>query len=209
MILEQADIFNRVTNQKDLEINPWTRQRLQPASYDLALSNRFLVFDPTVEIIDPHDLGDYTRRIEVQPNHYFVLHPGEFVIASTVEALRIPHDLVGILNGKSSLGRLGLQIHATAGFFDPGFRGTATLEMSNISRLPMRLWPGMLVAQMAFYKLSRTSQMPYGSLGLRSRYQDQEGPTESRYNRPVEEVQLRLPGVQWEDYEDTGVRRGW
>lgn len=217
MILEQADIFHRVVNEKDLRILPWEPERLQPASYELALSARFLLFDPTVEIIDPLALGAYTREINIDDNEqpyydqgYLVLHPGEFVIGSTVETISFPNNLVGILNGKSSLGRLGLQVHATAGFFDPGFSGTATLEMSNISRLPIRLWPGMLVAQMAFYGLSRASERPYGSPGLHSRYQDQSGPVASRYGpltvkRPQEvpeqlAEQLRLPGVDWDKY---------
>jgi len=118
-----------------------------------------------------------------------------------VETLQFPNDLVGILNGKSSLGRLGLQIHATAGFFDPGFHGTATLEMANVSRLPIRLHPGMLVAQMAFYRLSRPTTMPYGSRGLQSHYQGQNGPTASRYSKRPDPEQLRLPGVEWDQYE--------
>jgi dCTP deaminase len=213
MILEQADIFKRVVNDHDLGITPWERDRLQPASYELALSPRFLIFDPTVEVIDPLALGTYTREINVDDNEqpyydqgYLVLHPGEFIIGSTVESIRFPRDLVGILNGKSSLGRLGLQVHATAGFFDPGFCGTATLEMSNVSRLPIRLHPGMLVAQMAFFQLSRPTQMPYGSHELHSRYQHQDGPTASRYTgnpiRLLEDAhQLRLPGVDWEKYD--------
>jgi dCTP deaminase len=208
MILEQADIFHRVINKRDLGITPWETGRLQPASYELALSPRFLVFDPTVEIIDPLALGDYTREINIDDNEqpyydqgYLVLHPGEFVIGATVESFRFPNDLVGMLNGKSSLGRLGLQIHATAGFFDPGFCGTATLEMSNVSRLPIRLHPGMLVAQMAFHGLSRTTETPYGSHGLQSRYQNQNGPTASRYSRLPDPEQPRLPGVDWDQYD--------
>jgi dCTP deaminase len=222
MILEQADIFHRVVNKRDLAIVPWEAQRLQPASYELALSSRFLIFDPTVEVIDPLSLGTYTREINIDDNEqpyydqgYLVLHPGEFVIGATVESIGFPFDLVGILNGKSSLGRLGLQVHATAGFFDPGFHGTATLEMSNVSRLPIRLWPGMLVAQMAFFMLSRETTVPYGDPTLRSRYQDQTGPTASRYSngpmtrvRPVdmslseigEAEQLQIPGVDWSKY---------
>jgi dCTP deaminase len=188
MILESVDIFNRVVQRGDLRISPWLERRLQPASYELALSPRFLIFDPTVEIIDPLDLGNYTREINIDDNEgpyydqgYMVLHPGEFVIGATVEAIEFPTDIVGILNGKSSLGRLGLQVHATAGFFDPGFYGTATLEMSNVSRLPMRLWPNMVIAQMAFFQMSRATDTPYGSDGLRSHYQNQSGPTASRY----------------------------
>lgn len=224
MILTHADIFNRVVNhQKDsreLDIKPWDRERLQPISYELALSARFLIFDPTVEVIDPHNLGDYTREINIDDNEqpyydqgYLVLHPGEFVLGASVEAITIPADLVGVLNGKSSLGRLGLQIHATAGLFDPGFRGTATLEMSNISRLPIRLWPGMIVAQMVFWKTIQPVPFDclYGSKNMHSHYQNQSGPTASRYSgshknlddqiRPLDSAQRQLPGVQWEDYE--------
>ena len=221
MILSDKDIFSRVVNFKDLKITPWEWERLQPASYELALSARFLVFDPTVEIIDPLNLGDYTREINVDDNEqpyydqgYLVLHPGDFVIGSSVETVEFPNDLVGRLNGKSSLGRLGLQIHATAGYFDPGFKGTATLELSNVSRLPIRLWPGMLVAQMSFEKLVQPTETPYGSPTLNSRYQGQSGPTASRYSKEHATVEFReiggysgdakqpqLPGVQWEDYE--------
>jgi dCTP deaminase len=190
MILEQADIFDHVVNKRDLEIKPWERARLQPASYELALSPRFLLFDPTVEVIDPLDLPDYTTEVNIDDNEgkyydqgYLVLHPGEFVLGSSVEVFKFPTDLAGELTGKSSLGRLGLQVHATAGFFDPGFCGTATLEMSNVSRLPIRLWPGMIVAQMRFVRMTRKSEMPYGSDRLNSHYQNQSGPTASRYNR--------------------------
>jgi dCTP deaminase len=206
MILEQADIFDRVVNKHDLKIQPWEWERLQPASYELALSARFLIFDPTVEIIDPLALGSYTREINIDDNEqpyydqgYLVLHPGEFLLGSSVETFTFPNDLAGELTGKSSLGRLGLQVHATAGFFDPGFKGTATLEMSNVSRLPIRLWPGMLVAQMRFLRLSRASEMPYGSPALNSHYQNQDGPTASRYGATG---QLQLPGVNWGLYED-------
>jgi dCTP deaminase len=223
VILTHSDIFNRVVNKKGLDIQPWEKDRLQPISYELALSPRFLIFDPTVEVIDPLNLGNYTREINIDDNEqpyydqgYLVLHPGEFVLGASVESITIPPDLVGVLNGKSSLGRLGLQIHATAGLFDPGFRGTATLEMSNISRLPIRLWPGMLVAQMVFWQTVQPVpyEFLYGSPGLHSHYQHQDGPTASRYNsghrnlddqiRSLDSVQLRLPGVQWEDYEESG-----
>jgi len=220
MILTHSDIFNRVVNKKEgLDIRPWEKERLQPISYELALSSRFLLFDPTIEVIDPLNLGNYTREINIDDNEqpyydqgYLVLHPGEFVLGASVETITIPPDLVGVLNGKSSLGRLGLQIHATAGLFDPGFRGTATLEMSNISRLPIRLWPGMLVAQMVFWQTVQAvpHEFLYGSPRLHSHYQNQSGPTASRYSgpknlddqiRPLDSAQLQLPGVQWEDYE--------
>lgn len=193
MILEQADIFHRVVNKRDLSIEPWEPDaRLRPASYDLALSSRFLLFDPTVEVIDPLDLGIYTREINIDDNEqpyydqgYLVLHPGEFVLGATVEIFKFPNDLAGELTGKSSLGRLGLQVHATAGFFDPGFCGVGTLEMSNVSRLPIRLHPGMLVAQMRFMQMSRPTELPYGDPKINSHYQNQAGPTASRYPSAV------------------------
>jgi dCTP deaminase len=213
MILSDKDIFHRVVNVKDLQIRPWDQDRIRSASYELALSPRFLLFDPTVEVIDPLDLKDYTTEVNIDDNEgkyydqgYLVLHPGEFVIGSTVETIRFPHDLVGQMNGKSSLGRLGLQVHATAGYFDPGFCGTATLEMSNVSRLPIRLWPGMLVAQMVFQKMVQATEQPYGHPSMHSHYQNQSGPTASRYGQGV--GQLRLPGVHWDEYDKIPTQSG-
>lgn len=215
-LLESADIFNRVVNQKDLGITPWERERLQPASYEMALGSKFLVFDPLVEVIDPLDIKDYTRWINIdddeQPYYdagYYLLRPGEFILGATVESFAFPPDLAGELTGKSSIGRLGLQVHATAGFFDPGFHGTATLEISNLAPVPVKLWPGLLVAQMRFVTLSRPSEWAYGHPERHSHYQGQSGPTPARMSRlsvrrpTTADVieQLQIPGEDWSKYE--------
>jgi dCTP deaminase len=181
-VLTDNDIFNAIINLKTIKMQPFTQDNLQPASYELTLSPVFRMFDPTIEVLDPMSDETYTKEITINDG-YLVLHPGEFVLGSSIEYIGLPSNMVGLVNGKSSLGRLGLQIHATAGFFDPGFRGTATFEMSNVSRLPLRLYPGMLIAQMVFMQMTRASERPYGSIGLGSHYQNQEGPTESRYAR--------------------------
>lgn len=217
-LLESADIFKRVVNDQDLHITPWERERLQPASYEMALGSTFRIFDPLVEVIDPLDLDDYTRLINLDDDEqqwydagYYLLRPGEFILGSSIETFSFPADLAGELTGKSSIGRLGLQVHATAGFFDPGFSGTATLEISNISPVPIKLWPGLLVAQMRFVTLSRPSEWAYGHPERRSHYQGQDGPTPARMSRLARpqvrllEEQLELPGVQWGSY-DRGAR---
>jgi dCTP deaminase len=155
---------------------------LQPASIDVRLDRDFLVFenhrhtciDPAVE---QDDLG---RPVRVDGGEPFVLHPGEFVLASTFERVRLPDDLAARLEGKSSLGRLGLVTHSTAGFIDPGFEGHVTLELSNLATLPIKLWPGMKVGQLAVFQMSGPAEFPYGSAVRGSRYQGQRGPTASR-----------------------------
>lgn len=220
-LLESADIFDRVVNRRDLGIVPWERERLQPASYEMALGSKFLYFNPLVTVIDPLALEDYTLSANIDDDEqpwydagYYLLRPGEFILGSSVETFTFPPDLAGELTGKSSIGRLGLQVHATAGFFDPGFSGTATLEISNISPVPVKLWPGLLVAQMRFVSMSRPSEWAYGHPERNSHYQGQGGPTPSRYGqaplltvkRP-EEVpgqimeQLQIPGEDWSKYE--------
>jgi dCTP deaminase len=218
-LLESADIFNRVVNDGDLKITPWERERLQPASYEMALGSRFLVFDPLVDVIDPLALGNYTREVNIdddeQPYYdagYYLLRPGEFILGSSVETFTFPPDLAGELTGKSSIGRLGLQVHATAGFFDPGFNGVATLEISNISPCAIKLWPGLLVAQMRFVTMTRPSEWAYGHPERHSHYQGQAGPTPSRIPprpqvRLLESEQLQIPGVDWDKYEHA-QRRG-
>ncbi|MEY3696575.1 MAG: hypothetical protein RJA41_225, partial [Actinomycetota bacterium] len=123
---------------------------------------------------------DMTRSVEVAPDEAFVLHPGEFVLGSTFEVVTLPDDIAARVEGKSSLGRLGLLTHATAGFVDPGFSGHITLELSNVSNLPVTLWPGMKIGQLCFIKMSSPSEHPYGSSVYGSRYQNQRGPTPSR-----------------------------
>ena len=131
--------------------------------------------------IDPaQDQPDLTRLLEVDPSEGFVLHPGEFVLASTLETVTLPDDLAARVEGKSSLGRLGLLTHATAGFVDPGFSGHVTLELSNVATLPIMLWPGMKIGQLAFFRLSSSAETPYGSAKYGSHYQGQRGPTASR-----------------------------
>ena len=192
-LLESADIFHRVVNEQGSQhigIVPWECERLQPASYEMALGSQFRIFDPLLEVIDPLDLKDYTKLINVdddeQPYYdagYYLLHPGEFILGSSVETFTFPTDLAGELTGKSSVGRVGLQVHVTAGFFDPGFSGTATLEIVNLAPVPIKLWPGLLVAQMRFVTLSRPSEWAYGHENRHSHYQDQSGPTPSRMSR--------------------------
>jgi dCTP deaminase len=206
-LLESADIFDRVINHRDLIIRPWSQDRLQPASYEMALGSKFRVFSPVVTEIDPDFPGDYTQLIDIDDNEqewydqgYYLLLPGEFILGSSVEVFTFPNDLAGELTGKSSIGRLGLQVHATAGFFDPGFNGTATLEISNLARVPIRLRSGLVIAQMRFVSLSRPSEWAYGHQSRNSHYQGQFGPTPSRYGQaPI--GQLRIPGEDWSKYD--------
>lgn len=214
-LLESADIFNRVVNQKDLKITPWSMKNLQPASYEMTLASKFRIFDMGLTI-DPMFLEErHTRLIDIDDNEqewyddgYYLLRPGQFVLGSSVEVFTFPNDLAGELTGKSSIGRLGLQVHATAGFFDPGFSGTATLEISNINSVPIKLQPGLVIAQMRFVTMSRPSEWAYGHPERNSHYQGQHGPTESRYGQ-ASIGQLQLPGIDWKQYEETGKRKGW
>lgn len=164
-------------------VTPFLPERVQPASYDVALGNRFRYFKRSVAAaIDPLDLADnLTGLTEVEPGEPFVLHPGDFALGSTQERVHIGPTIVARIEGKSSLGRLGLVIHATAGWIDPGFEGVVTLELSNQAPLPIKLWPGMLIAQVAFMRLSSMAIRPYGSPGLGSKYQGDAEPVASRY----------------------------
>ncbi len=155
---------------------------IQPSSVDVRLDKFFRLFDNhKYPVIDPaQDQPELTRLVEVDPGEGFVLHPGEFVLGSTLELVQLPDDLAARVEGKSSLGRLGLLTHATAGFVDPGFRGHVTLELSNVATLPIMLWPGMKIGQLAFFQLSSPAEHPYGSAKYGSHYQDQRGPTASR-----------------------------
>jgi dCTP deaminase len=155
---------------------------IQPSSVDVRLDKFFRLFDNhKYQVIDPAlDQADLTRLVEVDSQEGFVLHPGEFVLGSTLETVSLPDDLAARVEGKSSLGRLGLLTHATAGFVDPGFTGHVTLELSNVATLPIMLWPGMKIGQLAFFRLSSPAESPYGSEGYGSHYQGQRGPTASR-----------------------------
>ncbi len=155
---------------------------VQPSSIDVRLDRYFRVFENhRYPHIDPAvEQPDLTRRIEPPGEEPFILHPGEFVLASTYELITLPEDLASRLEGKSSLGRLGLLAHSTAGFIDPGFSGHVTLELSNVATLPIKLWPGMKIGQLCMFRLTSPAERPYGSAGVGSRYQGQRGPTASR-----------------------------
>ena len=167
-----------------LIIEPIADGQIQPASVDVRLGAEFLVFrNHTVEVIDPFNRpADLMERVSVAEGEAFILHPGEFVLGTTVEAIGLPNDLVARVEGKSSLGRLGLLIHATAGFVDPGWtRGQITLELSNVATLPIKLWPGMRIGQLSFHRLDKAAERPYGHPDLNSKYVGQAGPVASQY----------------------------
>ena len=162
---------------------------MQPASVDLHFDKRVLVFrNNTAGYLDLRkDSVDLTEEVEIEPDVPFMLHPGEFVLGSTLEHIEIPNDLVARLEGKSSLGRIGLLIHSTAGYVDPGWKGHLTLELTNVSRIPITLYYGMRIGQISFLALSTPVDRPYGTPELRSRYQGQQNPTTSRAHLDFEQ----------------------
>jgi len=164
-------------------IEPYDPAAVQPSSVDLRLDHRFIVFrNHTFSHIDVKaNLEDLTTEVEATDDDPFILHPGEFVLGSTAERVAIPADLVGRIEGKSSLGRLGLLIHTTAGFVDAGWDGQLTLEFSNVASLPITLYPGMKIGQVSFIRMSTPADNPYGKSELGSKYQGQVGPRPSRY----------------------------
>jgi dCTP deaminase len=163
-------------------LEPYDPQMIQPSSVDVRIDRLFRLFDNhKYSVIDPaQEQPELTRLIEVERGEAFVLHPGEFVLASTYEVVTLPDDVAARLEGKSSLGRLGLITHSTAGFIDPGFSGHVTLELANVATLPIKLWPGMKIGQLCFFRLSSAAEHPYGSAAYGSRYLGQRGPTASR-----------------------------
>jgi dCTP deaminase len=163
-------------------LDPYDPAMIQPSSVDVRLDRFFRVFENhRYAHIDPSvEQAELTRLVECRPDEAFILHPGEFVLGATYEAVTLPDDIAARLEGKSSLGRLGLLTHSTAGFVDPGFTGHITLELSNVATLPIMLWPGMKVGQLCFFQLSSPAMNPYGSAANLSRYQGQRGPTASR-----------------------------
>ncbi|AVG23121.1 dCTP deaminase [Pontimonas salivibrio] len=181
MLLSDGDIRAEVSAKRVL-LDPWDESMVQPSSVDVRLDRFFRLFDNhKYQHIDPAiDQPDLTRLVEVEPSEAFVLHPGEFVLGATYEVVTLPDDVAARLEGKSSLGRLGLLTHSTAGFIDPGFSGHVTLELSNVATLPITLWPGMKIGQLCFFRLSSPAEHPYGSERYGSRYQGQRGPTASR-----------------------------
>jgi len=181
MLLSDRDIRAAVAAGR-LVVEPWDAGLVQPSSVDVRLDRYFRVFNNSQYThIDPAvRQDDLTALVEPKDDEPFVLHPGEFVLGSTLEVVTLPDDLAGRLEGKSSLGRLGLLTHSTAGFIDPGFSGHITLELSNVANLPITLWPGMKIGQLCLIRLTSASENPYGSTAAGSRYQGQQGPTPSR-----------------------------
>ncbi len=168
---------------KRIIIDPLDDSCIQPSSVDLHIDKHFRLFrNHSMRVIDvKEDLEDLTELVEVPTGQALMLHPGEFVLGSTLERVALPDDLVARLEGKSSLGRLGLLIHSTAGFVDAGWDGHLTLELSNVANLPITLYPGMKIGQISFLRMTTPADNPYGSSGLGSKYQNQWGPTPSRY----------------------------
>ncbi|MBB4969436.1 dCTP deaminase [Saccharothrix violaceirubra] len=181
MLLSDRDLRKEVDGGR-LVLEPFDDVMVQPSSIDVRLDRFFRVFNNTrYTHIDPSvRQDDLTSLVEAADDEPFVLHPGEFVLGSTFELVTLPNDLAGRLEGKSSLGRLGLLTHSTAGFIDPGFSGHITLELSNVANLPITLWPGMKIGQLCIFRLSSEAEFPYGSASTGSRYQGQRGPTPSR-----------------------------
>ena len=181
MLLSDRDITAELESGR-VVLDPHDPAMVQPSSVDVRLDRFFRLFDNhKYAVIDPaQDQPDLTRLVEVEGDEPFVLHPGEFVLGSTFEQVTLPDDIAARLEGKSSLGRLGLLTHSTAGFIDPGFSGHVTLELSNVATLPITLWPGMKIGQMCFFRLSSPALAPYGSGATGSRYQGQRGRTASR-----------------------------
>lgn len=181
MVLSDRSIREAIASGR-LGLEPFDPAAVQPASVDLRLGREFRVFrNWRYSYIDPREpQPDLTEVVEIADDEPFILHPGEFVLARTEEVVTLPDDLVGRVEGKSSNGRLGLLVHATAGYVDPGFSGTLTLELSNVANLPIRLYRGMKIGQIAFEQVSTPVERPYGSEGLGSKYQGQRLPTASR-----------------------------
>jgi dCTP deaminase len=165
-----------------IALEPYAAEMVQPSSIDIRLDRYFRVFENhRYPHIDPaEDQSELTREVVQEPGEPFILHPGEFALGSVYEAVTLPDDVAARVEGKSSLGRLGLLTHATAGFIDPGFSGHVTLELSNVANLPIKLWPGMKIGQLCIFRLSSPAEHPYGSAVYGSRYQGQRGPTPSR-----------------------------
>jgi dCTP deaminase len=189
MVLSDRTI-RRLLEEGRIGIDPYADELLQPSSVDVRVDRLFRVFRnsryPFIDVKEP--MEDLTELVEVADDEQpFILHPGEFVLGSTLERIRLPDDLVARLEGKSSLGRLGLLIHSTAGFIDPGWDGHVTLELSNVANLPITIYPGMKIGQVSFMQMTEPATTPYGSEAIGSKYKGQRGPTASRY---------------WQNFED-------
>jgi len=181
-VLSDATILELVQNGR-IRIDPWDANLVQPASVDLRLGDSFRVFHnhraSAIDLREPP--SGLTEEVTIDADESFVIHPGEFCLGRTLEWVELPDDIVARIEGKSSIGRLGLIVHATAGFCDPGWKGTLTLELNNLTRIPIKLYPGLPIAQLSFMALDRPALRPYGSPELGSHYQGQRAATESRY----------------------------
>jgi dCTP deaminase len=178
MFLSNKDIQKAIKS-KEIKISPFKNDQVGSVAYDLRLHHHFLIFqNHSTLVIDVKKPFNVTQRIKVRKNGWFVIHPGEFILASTYEQISLPNNLIGILEGRSSLGRLGLIVHATAGMVKPGFEGFLTLEMSNISKLPIKLYPGMRIAQIAFAQMKSSANIKESE--YTKRYQNQDPPTPSK-----------------------------
>ncbi|MGD0896082.1 MAG: dCTP deaminase [Acidimicrobiales bacterium] len=182
MILSDRSIREELAAGR-IVIDPLDEAAIQPSSVDLHVDRYFRVFrSHTARVIDvKKNQESLTELVEIGGDESLILHPGEFVLGSTLERVALADDLVGRLEGKSGLGRLGLLIHSTAGFVDPGFDGYLTLELSNVASLPITVYPGMKIGQVSFLRMTSPAERPYGSASLGSKYQNQRGPTPSRY----------------------------
>jgi dCTP deaminase len=171
-----------------IEVDPFDEALIQPSSVDVRVDRLFRVFRnsryPYIDVKQAQE--ELTELVEIDDEQPFILHPGEFVLGSTLERIKLPDDLVARLEGKSSLGRLGLLIHSTAGFIDPGWDGHVTLELSNVANLPITIYYGMKIGQLSFVQMSEPAETPYGATAIGSKYQGQRGPTPSRYYRNFE-----------------------
>jgi dCTP deaminase len=182
VILSDASLREAIAGGR-IGIDPFEEEMIQPSSIDVRIDSTFLVFrNHSSPLIDVKlDMRDLTELVEIPPAGRFILHPGEFVLGSTRERISLPDDLVARIEGKSSLGRLGLLIHQTAGFVDPGWDGHITLELANVASLPITIYPGMKIGQISFMSMTTPAERPYGKGATGSKYQGQRGPTPSRY----------------------------
>jgi len=191
VLLSDRDILAEIDSGR-ISLDPFDEGMVQPSSIDVRLDRFFRTFENhKYPHIDPaQDQPDLTRMVEPDGDDPFILHPGEFVLGSTYETVGLPDDVAARLEGKSSLGRLGLLTHSTAGFIDPGFNGHVTLELANVANLPIKLYPGMKIGQLCFFRLSSAAAHPYGSEKYGSRYQGQRGPTPSRSAKNFHRTQI-------------------
>jgi dCTP deaminase len=192
VVLSDGDIRAEIEAGR-IVLDPYVPEAVQPSSVDLHLDNRFRVFRnsryPYIDVRE--EQPELTELVEIHGDEPFILHPGEFVLGSTLERVALPDDVVARLDGKSSLGRLGLLIHSTAGFVDPGWDGHLTLELSNVANLPITLYDGMKIGQISFQRMSSPVEMAYGDARLGSRYRGQRDPTASLYHRDFERGRIR------------------